>query len=110
MKAKILKTGKIVDLIGVSKEWGTATYWDENHVLRCDNLFGGIELLDDKTYIDWEQRRYEIVKDLYCNSADNTQSNFFKEKIVVDAERQCIRNIIQCADILIEELKKKSNE
>ena len=71
MKAKILKTGKIVDLIGVSKEWGTATYWDENHVLRCDNLFGGIELLDDKTDIDWEERIFNLASNLFFKSLES---------------------------------------
>lgn len=63
MKAKIIKTGEIVQIVSSKFEMGYVT------VLHEDNKFTNvasddIEMIDkwDKA-IDWEQRRYEIAKD-----------------------------------------------
>ena len=43
--------------------------------------------------IDWEQRRYEIAKELFCYYPQSD-----------------ITNVVRCADNLIKELKKKHDE
>lgn len=98
MKARIKGTNTILEI---------KDFFDDGTVILSDGKYhraSELELINDE--IDWEQRRYEIVRELYCNNVNNTQCNFFNEKINTAAERQCINNIIQCADILIDELKK----
>jgi hypothetical protein len=55
--------------------------------------------MNTKKEIDWEQRRYELVKEL-CR-----QDSGFKH-LDVTAKQIWARNVIQCADAIIEELKK----
>ena len=47
--------------------------------------------------IDWEQRRYEIAKEYYCGRFGSTVTTFNEDA----------RRAVECADILIAELKKK---
>lgn len=55
-----------------------------------------------KKYIDeeinWEQRRYEIAKDVFCNHMLDSQ---------VPTTEAKVRIAVELADRLIEELKKK---
>ncbi len=51
----------------------------------------------DQTEIDWEQRRYEIAKEYYCGRFGSTVTTFNEDA----------RRAVECADILIAELKKK---
>lgn len=57
------------------------------------------EVVNHLTSIDWEQRRYEIAKDVYCTLLErsNDGQTFFQK-----AENAVLR-----ADALIEALKKK---
>ena len=56
------------------------------------------EVVNHLTTIDWEQRRYEIAKDVYCASLEQTGAGLYTQK----AEDAVLR-----ADALIEALKKK---
>ena len=47
--------------------------------------------------IDWEHRRYEIAKEYYCGRFGSTVTTFNEDA----------RRAVECADILIAELKKK---
>ena len=47
--------------------------------------------------INWEQRRYEIAKEYYCGRFGSTVTTFNEDA----------RRAVECADILIAELKKK---
>ena len=47
--------------------------------------------------IDWEQRRYEIAKEYYCGRFGSTVTTFNEDA----------RRAVECAEILIAELKKK---
>lgn len=69
MKARIIKTGEEITIIGISKEWGTTQYYGSDKVYRQHTFKDGeIEFLDTmETPIDWEQRRYEIAKDVLAN-------------------------------------------
>lgn len=62
MKAKIIETGEEINIIGISKEWGTAQYYGNDGIYH-QRTFNDkeIEILDtSESTIDWEQRRYEI--------------------------------------------------
>lgn len=48
--------------------------------------------------IDWEQRRYEIAKDVLCSYVQRYDNG----------NRMMAQNAVDCADALIEELKKTS--
>lgn len=47
---------------------------------------------------DWEQRRYEIARD--------TLSAIYAKYFPIADDRTCIKIAVECADILIAELKK----
>lgn len=97
MKAKVKDTGEIVD-VKFSTHPNPAvdeTYWwckdkqesyhkSELDFMECD--------------IDWEQRRYEIAKDIVANSFSTPMGNVSMVSYIHDC--------IQVADLLIGELKK----
>ena len=61
-----------------------------------------LETTDRRPIVNWEQRRYEIAKDVLAAFTSNSNSDVFaysKEKQAEDA--------VEYADALIEELKKK---
>ena len=51
----------------------------------------------DQNEIDWEQRRYEVAKEYYCSRFDSLTTTL----------NQDARKAVECADILIAELKKQ---
>lgn len=57
---------------------------------------------ESKTMIDWEQRRYEIAKDILANSHIAQQIGHYSYNEVQEA-----KDAVLMADLLIEELKKK---
>ena len=65
MKARIIKTGEEINIIGISKEWGTTQYLDRDGVYHQRNFNDGeIKILEpEENAIDWEQRRYELAKE-----------------------------------------------
>ncbi len=91
MKAKHIATGKIIDVY-LHKAAVLKTEEDlyrEKGVPSSCNLFYKESMLDFTDTIDWEQRRYEIAKDIIANNA-NYSAAF----------------VIQIADELINKLKK----
>ena len=89
MKAKIKLKGEIIDVISWSAS-GTYVCFINAHreeEKRKINYYKDIELFDS---IDWEQRRYEIAKDIYASD------------VTTSAE-----GAVSCADELIAELKKQ---
>ena len=97
MKARVRATGEIVDVKFSTHPNPSVdeTYWwckdkqesyhkSELDFMECD--------------IDWEQRRYEIAKDIVANSFSTPMGNV---SIV-----SYIHDCVQVADLLIEELKK----
>lgn len=105
MKAKIISTGEIIQIVSSKFEMGYIT------VLHEDNKFTNvasdeIEMIDDweKKEIDWEQRRYEIAKDVLIGiiaeeSIPGTDPFHYIDKDVSRA--------IEYADELIKHLKSK---
>ena len=97
MKAKVKGTGEIVDV---------HPNGEKIIHLRCTNFAtgDGRELLDmDLEFlpnIDWEQRRYEIARDIMAAS--------FNQPMDGVSIASYVYNCVQWADALIEELKKES--
>lgn len=101
MKARIIETGEEITIIGISKEWGTAQYYGSDGIYRQRTFKDKeIEFIDttDTRPIDWEQRRYEIVKDIMAASFDQPMSGA--------SITSYVHNCVLWADVLIEELKK----
>lgn len=100
MKAKIIQTGEIVTIIAISTEHMTIQCYGNDGIVRLMSLSrGDIEIIPDtEKTIDWEQRRYEIVKDIVANSFSTPMGNV---SIV-----SYIHDCVQVADLLTEELKK----
>lgn len=97
MKAKIIRTGEIIDVV-----------WDDkmDSWSNCNNrsifyLNNELSFLKDKE-IDWEQRRYEIAKTMMMAlEKHNNNVSGFKNPT------QQAQYAIECADALIAELKKR---
>lgn len=95
MKAKVKNTGEIVDV---------HPNGEKIIHLRCANFVtgDGRELLDMELdflpTIDWEQRRYEIARDIMISSINQPMTG----ASIVSYIHICV----QWADALIEELKK----
>lgn len=101
MKARIISTGEEIIIIGISGEYGTTQYYGSDGVYRLRNFKDKeIEILstDEKGAIDWEQRRYEIAKDVLAASFATPMGNV--------SIQSYIRDCVQIAYLLIEELKK----
>lgn len=105
MKAKVIKTGEIIDVIPQT---------NPNAVSASDILYSsdyrtykGWELdfinIEDK-HIDWEQRRYEIAKAAMQGFCANPSG-----RIVLTSFTQFADWSLTCANALIEELKKRNN-
>ena len=70
------------------EEWATEMF--NEHIERI------------KQTIDWEQRRYEIAKDILANSHIAQQIGHYSYN-----EHEEVKDAVLMADLLIEELKKK---
>lgn len=101
MKARIIETGEEITIIGISEEWGTAQYYGSDGIYR-QRTFNDkeIEFLDTNPPINWEQRRYEIARDIMAAS--------FNQPMDGASIASYVHNCVQWADALIEELKKTS--
>lgn len=97
MKARVKSTGVLVDVI--PKVNINAQHSGDN-LYVCDNMvFRECEL--DFSAIDWEQRRYELAKDIIkAVVADDCGGNS-------DA---IAKYAVNCADALIKRLKEVNNE
>lgn len=58
-------------------------------------------LRETKQSIDWEQRRYEIAKDVLTAYLSNSNPNMLPETMI-----NLSKSTVELADALIEELKK----
>lgn len=97
MKARIKKTGEIINIAEYARV-----------VLEsCDSYgdplelgFDEVEILQEKTdNIDWEQRRFEIAKDIYSRNYENGEVT----------AKACAKIAVERANILIAELKEGGN-
>lgn len=104
MKARIRKTGEIIDFLGSSIEYGTCTWIDSKGDFN-QGPSPGIEILEAGKPIDWEQRRYEIARSMMAAFMSNSCSNVYGETV-----EQQAKDAVKYADALIEELKRQENE
>lgn len=105
MKARIIKTGEEITIIGISKEWGTAQYYGSDGVYRQRTFEDKeIEILDTTPPIDWEYRRYEIAK--------SAMTGLLSAPVVdgvnpTPSFKDIATFSVRLADALIKELKKR---
>lgn len=97
MKARIKSTGVLVD---VTPKVNINAQHSKDYLYVCDNMvYRECEL--DFSAIDWEQRRYELAKDIIkAVVADDCGGNS-------DA---IAKYAVNCADALIKRLKEVNNE
>lgn len=116
MKARIIKTGEEITIIGISKEWGTAQYYGSDGIYHQKTFSNNeIEFLDitEQQPVDWEQRRYEIAKDAMKGILSNedqcayaSSEAHYEEGETHTIPKAISRYAVALADTLIEELKK----
>lgn len=103
MKAKVIETGEIIDVISIPDRLGfLEKYWDsknEKEYSRHKLDFRVGAQMNDETVkpIDWEQRRYEVAKDVLAASFGQPMSGV--------SIASYVHSCVQWADALIEELK-----
>lgn len=101
MKARVKDTGEVVDVRPCSEPLNVRLAFYETENGRKFPMFA----LEFKTEIDWEQRRYEIAKELMRGFATNPHNMLVDAKIGTLAEWS-----VSGANALIAELKKGGME
>lgn len=101
MKARVKDTGEVVDVRPCSEPLNVRLAFYETYNGRKFPMFA----LEFETEIDWEQRRYEIAKELMRGFATNPHNMLVDAKIGTLAEWS-----VSGADALIAELKKGGME
>lgn len=96
MKARIKSTGVLVD---VTPKVNVNAQHSKDYLYVCDNMvYRECEL--DFSAIDWEQRRYELAKDIIkAVVADDRGGN----------SAAIAKYVVNCADALIKRLKEVNN-
>lgn len=96
MKARIKSTGVLVD---VTPQLNINSQHSKDYLYVCDNMvYRECEL--DFSAIDWEQRRYELAKDIIkAVIADDRGGN----------SNAIAKYAVNCADALIKRLKEVNN-
>lgn len=102
MKAKIKSTGEIITIVAISTEDKNMQCYGNDGIMRIEPFCVDDLLIIPEYTIDWEQRRYEIAKDVMAAS--------FNQPMDGVSIASYVHNCVQWADTLIEELKKKANE
>lgn len=94
MKARVKSTGVLVD---VTPQLNINSQHNNDYLYVCDNMvYRECEL--DFSAIDWEQRRYELAKDII-------------KAVVADGGNSdaLAKYAVNCADALIKRLKEVNN-
>jgi len=107
MKFRNRETGEIINVLRHNERGTFAECTNskgEVYGLQCRNLFCEYERVIEDTTINWEQRRYEIAKEMLpnCIAEYSSMDDFRIEKGAEYA--------VMCADALINELKKKGTD
>ena len=99
MRAKVIKNGRIIDVF--------KTQFDgyEQHYSDIETNEDYLEKhLDFNDLVDWEQRKYEIAKDVLC------AIKFHEDVGLYGGDKEEMsKYAVDLADALIEELKKGNN-
>lgn len=100
MKAKVKSTGEIITIVAISTEDKNMQCYGNDGIMRIEPFCVDDLLIIPEYTIDWEQRRYEIAKDMMAAS--------FTQPMEGVSIAPYIHNCVLWADALIEELKKES--
>lgn len=105
MKAKVKKTGEIIELNDTSSliDFLRGILRDKDGKKYME---GEIEIIaeKEKKTIDWEQRRYEIAQKILCNSINCLSQSFCDLDVIAS-------KAVRAANSLVKELKSiNSNE
>lgn len=98
MKAKIKSTGEIITIVAISTENKNMQCYGNDGIMRTEPFCVDDLLIIPEYTIDWEQRRYEIARDIIAASFDQYVANI--------STKTYVKICVQWADNLIEELKK----
>lgn len=107
MKAKIKKTGEVIEVSQIEDiitKRGVEHQYVDNKRSWCYYVQSELEFIKEEPHktIDWEQRRYEIAKDMMIAAEQhNNDTTGFRDTM---AQAQYA---IECANALIAELKKE---
>ena len=101
MKAKVKTTGEVIEVSqqeNIITKRGVERQYVDNKRSWCTYVQSELEFIKEEPHktIDWEQRRYEIVKDYSANW-----------KVALDTKEICER-LVKFADKLIKQLKIKT--
>ena len=113
MKAKIIKTGEVVDVMSFKASEGCperdwVCYVDSEGLEHKQklNALRDLEVINktENKAVDWEQRRYEIAKEMIAAFLSNSSREIYEGDFKTQAEYAVV-----FADALIAELKKIDN-
>jgi hypothetical protein len=116
-KFKRIDTGEIVNIVFWGANGTFTNYYDsqgkfQHTDLNRYNYFEEI-IESSQSGIDWEQRRYEIAKDMLCaiymDDGNEKRSDCLGKKIEYQSLEGSAREAVRYANVLIEELKKYDN-
>ena len=100
MKAKIKSTGEIITIVAISTEDKNMQCYGNDGIMRTEPFCVDDLLIIPEYTIDWEQRRYEIAKDIIAAS--------FTQPMSGGSVASYVNYCVQWTDALIEELKNTS--
>lgn len=106
MKARIKETGEIVQVVSCMKDTNLVEYIEnsptaEHYIISLDD----VELIPGEKIIDWEERRYEIAKDILAGYASNSSDRIMSANVLDQIEVS-----VRVADFLIDKLKKERSK
>lgn len=116
-KFKRIDTGEVVNVVSWGANGTYTDYYDSkgkfHHTdLNRYNYFEEI-IESSQSGIDWEQRRYEIAKDMLCaiymDDGNEKRSDCLLFKFEYQSLEGSAREAVRYANVLIEELKKYDN-
>lgn len=102
MKARNKITGKEITILGISKEYGTVSYFADGVLYQDNFASGALEIIDDSDPVDWSSFRREAAKDFISGMLANVSpaaEQWTTPEIVTAA--------LDIADELIKQLKQE---
>ena len=110
MRARVKATGKIIEVSwrrNIITSCGVEKQYVDNNCEWCTYVQSELEFIKEEPQkdIDWEQRRYEIAKDMMAAFLSNSCSNVYMGN--PDEQAKCA---IMFVDALISELKKGGSD
>ena len=112
MKARDKKTREIVDIERYSADGSYTVFRNSDGELMNlpVSFYDNYEVIEEtENIIDWEQRRYEIAKEMLSPSAISVNASPKEWMNGMSYQKASALLAINYADALIEELKKKKN-